>query len=154
MKREEIIQAINDKLKEMSIETIVFHQAVADVLGIHITDHKCLDLLYHFGAMPAGKLGELTGLTTGAVTGAIDRLEKAGYARRANDPKDRRLTIVEPTRNKKYKKKIEIVFAPLHEKMYKLLSSYSDGELAFLLNATTEITSQIHKDSKRLRGME
>ena len=153
MKREEIIQAINDKLKEMSIETIVFHQAVADVLGLHITDHKCLDLLYHFGAMPAGKLGELTGLTTGAVTGAIDRLEKAGYARRANDPKDRRLTIVEPTGNKKYKKKIEIIFKPLHERMYKLLSSYSDGELALLLNATTDITAQIHEDSKRLRNM-
>jgi DNA-binding MarR family transcriptional regulator len=87
-------------------------------------------------------LGELTGLTTGAVTSAIDRLEKAGDARRANDPKDRRLTIVEPTRNKKYKKKIEIIFAPLHERMCKLLSSYSEGELAFLLNATTVITAQ------------
>jgi DNA-binding MarR family transcriptional regulator len=153
MKREEIIQAINDKLKEMSIETIIFHQVVADVLGLHITDHKCLDLLYHFGAMPAGKLGELTGLTTGAVTGAIDRLEKAGYARRINDPKDRRLTIVEPTGNKKYKKKIEIIFEPLHERMYKLLSSYSDGELSFLLNTTTDITAQIHEDSKRLRDI-
>jgi DNA-binding MarR family transcriptional regulator len=153
MKREEIIQAINDKLKEMSIETIIFHQVVADVLGLHITDHKCLDLLYHFGAMPAGKLGELTGLTTGAVTGAIDRLEKAGYARRANDPKDRRLTIVEPTGNKKYKKKIEMIFEPLHERMYKLLSSYSDSELAFLLNTTTDITAHIHEDSNRLRDM-
>jgi hypothetical protein len=58
-----------------------------------------------------------------------------------------------PTGNKKYKKKIEMIFAPLHARMYKLLSSYSDGELAFLLNATTEITAQIHEDSKRLRGM-
>ena len=63
------------------------------------------------------------GLTTGAVTGAIDRLEKAGYARRGYDPKDRRLTIVEPTGNKKYKNKIEMIFAPLHERMHKLLYS-------------------------------
>ena len=94
MEHEETIQAIVDKFKEMSIETIMFHQAVADVLGLHITDHKCLDLLHRFGAMPAGRLGELTGLTTGAVTGIIDRLEQAGYARRANDPKDRCRTIV------------------------------------------------------------
>lgn len=103
--------------------------------------------------MPAGRLGELTGLTTGAVTGVIDRLEKAGYARRTNDPKDRRRTIVEPTGNKKFEKRIETIFKPLHEKMHKLLSSYSDGELTFLLNATTEITAQIHEDSKRLRNM-
>jgi DNA-binding MarR family transcriptional regulator len=50
--------------------------------------------------MPTGRLAELTGLTTGAVTGIIDRLEKAGYVR-VNDPKDRRITIIESTRNKK-----------------------------------------------------
>src|ERR671929_1333638 len=122
MKKEEMIQAINDKFREMSTETIMFHQAVGDVLGLHITDHKCLDLIYRFGAMPAGRLAELTGLTTGAVTGIIDRLEEAGYVRRANDPKDRRRTIVEPIRNKKLERKIETIFTPLGERMHKLMS--------------------------------
>src|ERR687884_1361424 len=139
MKREEIIQAIVEKFKEMSIETIMFHQAVADVLGLHITDHKCLDLIHRFGAMPAGRLGELTGLTTGAVTGIIDRLEKAGYVRRTNDPKDRRRTIVEPIRNKKLERKLELIFIPLRDRMHKLLYSYSDSELAFLLEVITKI---------------
>jgi hypothetical protein len=58
MKREEIIQAISEKFREMSTETIMFHQAVADALGLYITDHKCLDLIYRFGAMPAGRLSE------------------------------------------------------------------------------------------------
>ena len=153
MKREEIIQAIVEKFKEMSIETIMFHQAVADVLGLHITDHKCLDLIHRFGAMPAGRLGELTGLTTGAVTGIIDRLEKAGYARRTNDPKDRRRTIVEPTRNRKLERKIEMIFMPLHERMHKLLSSYSESELAFLLDAMTQFIEQTHEESKKLRNL-
>jgi DNA-binding MarR family transcriptional regulator len=152
MRREETIQAINDRLREMSTETIMFHQAVADVLGLHITDHKCLDIIYRFGAMPAGRLAELTGLTTGAVTGIIDRLEKAGYVRRANDPKDRRRTIVEPTRNKKLEKKLEDIFAPLGERMHKLMSSYSDSELAFLLDATTEFLEQTGEESKKLRS--
>jgi DNA-binding MarR family transcriptional regulator len=52
-------------------------------------------------------------LTTGVVTGIINRLEKAGYVRRANDPTDRGRTIVEPIRNKKLERKIEIVFSPL-----------------------------------------
>ena len=109
MRKEEIIEAINDKFREMSTETIMFHQAVADILGLHITDHKCLDFIYRFGAMPAGRLADLTGLTTGAVTGIIDRLEKAGYVRRISDPKDRRRTIVEPTRNKKLERKLELI---------------------------------------------
>jgi DNA-binding MarR family transcriptional regulator len=153
-KREEIIQAIIEKRREMSTETIMFHQGVADVLGLHITDHKSLDLIRQYGAMPAGKLAELTGLTTGAVTGIIDRLEKAGYVRRANDPKDRRRTIIEPTQNNKRERKIEAIFIPFHERMHKLLSSYSDSELAFLLDVLTKSIELTHEESKKLRSMQ
>jgi DNA-binding MarR family transcriptional regulator len=135
----------------MSTETIMFHQNVADVLGLHITDHKCLDLIRQYGAMPAGRLAELTGLTTGAVTGIIDRLEKAGYVRRANDPKDRRRTIIEPVRNKKWEREIEAIFIPFHERMHKLLSSYSDSELSFLLDVLTKSIELTHEESKKLR---
>jgi DNA-binding MarR family transcriptional regulator len=152
MEREEIIDAIVEKFKEVSIETIMFHQAVADVLGLHITDHKCLDLIHRFGAMPAGRLGEMTGLTTGAVTGIIDRLEEGGYAKRTNDPKDRRRTIVEPIRNKKLERKLEMIFMPLHTRMHKVLSSYADNELAFLSDAMTEFIEQTREESKRLRS--
>ena len=151
MKREEIIQAIIAKRREMSTETIMFHQSVADVLGLHITDHKCLDLIRQYGAMPAGRIAELTGLTTGAVTGIIDRLEKAGYVRMANDPKDRRRTIVEPIGNKKWERKIEAIFIPFHERMHKLLSSYSDGELDFLLDVLTKSIEQTREESIKLR---
>src|SRR5215207_6176355 len=154
MKREDTIQAINEKFREMSTETIMFHQAVADILGLHVTDHKCLDFIYRFGAMPAGRLAELTGLTTGAITGIIDRLEEAGYVRRTNDPKDRRRTIVELTRNKKLEKKIEVLFIPLRDRMHKRLSSYADSELAFLLEATTEMLEQTREKSIKLRRLE
>jgi DNA-binding MarR family transcriptional regulator len=152
MEREEIIQAIIDKRRQMSTETIMFHQAVADTLGLHITDHKCLDLIRNYGAMPAGRLGELIGLTTGAVTGVIDRLEKAGYVRRVNDPKDRRRTIIEPSRNKKLEGKLEAIFSPLHERMRKLLSSYSDSELSFLLDVLAKTLDQTHQELMKLRG--
>jgi DNA-binding MarR family transcriptional regulator len=151
MNRQETIQAISGRIKEMSTETIMFHQAVADELSLHITDHKSLDLIHRFGSMPAGKLAELTGLTTGAVTGVIDRLEKAGYVRRTNDPKDRRRTIVEPTRNRKLEKKIESIFKPLHERLNKLLSSYTDSELYFLQNVMTGLIELTREESNRLR---
>ena len=152
MSREETIHNIVDKFREMSIEAVMFHQALADELGLYITDHKCMDIIHRFGAMPAGRLGEMTGLTTGAITGMIDRLEKAGYVRRTNDPKDRRKTIVEPIRNKKLERKIEMTFTPLHERMHKVLSTYSDNELTFLLDAMTELIKQTSEESKRLRS--
>src|SRR5215210_7031847 len=151
-KREETIQAIIEKRREMSTDTIMLHQRVADVLGLHITDHKCLDLIRQYGAMPAGRLAELTGLTTGAVTGITDRLEKAGYVRRANDPKDRRRTIVEPARNKKSERNIEAIFIPFHERMHKFLSSYSDKELALLLVLLTKNIQLTREESKRLKN--
>jgi DNA-binding MarR family transcriptional regulator len=150
--KEEIIEAVNEKFIEMSTETILFHQALADILNLHITDHRCLYFLHSYGAMPAGRLAELTGLTTAAVTGIIDRLEEAGYVRRANDPKDRRRTIVEPVRNKKWERKIEAIFNPFHEKMHKLLSSYSDSESAFLLDVLTKSIELTREESKKLRS--
>jgi DNA-binding MarR family transcriptional regulator len=152
MKREEIIRAIIEKQREMSTETIMFHQGLADMLGLHITDHKCLDLIRQYGAMPAGRIAELTGLTTGAVTGVTDRLEKAGYVRRANDPKDRRRTIIEPLRNKKWERNVEAIFIPLHERMHKILSSYSDSELAVLLDVLTKSIELTREESKKLRS--
>jgi DNA-binding MarR family transcriptional regulator len=153
MNKEETIQIIVNRFREMSTETVMFHQAVADELGLYITDHKCMDIIHRFGAMPAGRLGEMTGLTTGAITGMIDRLEKAGYVRRTNDPKDRRKTIVEPVRNKKLERKIEMIFTPLHERMHKFLSSYSESELTLLLDIMTKLIEQTREESKGLRNL-
>jgi DNA-binding MarR family transcriptional regulator len=153
VEREKLIQAIIDKRREMSTKTIMFHQAVADTLGLNVTDHKCLDLIRQYGAMPAGKLAELTGLTTAAVTGILDRLEQAGFVRRANDPKDRRRTIVELTGNKKLEKKVEAIFIPFHQRMRKRLASYSDSELAFLLDALTKSLDDLQEELMTLREM-
>jgi DNA-binding MarR family transcriptional regulator len=151
MERDEIIHTVREKFTEMSTETLLFHQALADILDFHITDHRCMHFLHSYGAMPAGRLAELTGLTTAAVTGIIDRLEEAGYVRRVNDPNDRRRTIVEPVRNKKLERKIEAIFTPFHEKIDTLLSSYSDSELAFLLEVITKSIELTREESKRLR---
>src|SRR5579863_9203972 len=92
--RSELIAALNDEFRQLTTVTILFHQAVADHLGMLVTDHKCADILLRAGPITAGELAERTGLTTGAITGVIDRLEKAGFARRAKDPNDRRRVII------------------------------------------------------------
>jgi len=144
---------LNSPMNPGFLVNTIHNYLFADVLGLHITDHKGLDLIYRYGPMPAGGLAELTGLTTGAVTGIIDRLEKAGYVRRVNDPKDRRITIIEPTRNKKLERKLETIFTPISIRMHKLLSSYSDNELAFLFDVLTKSLEQSHDELMKLRRM-
>src|SRR6266536_2456677 len=74
-----------------------YDQAVADTIGLNRTDMRCLDLLDREGRLTAGQLAAQTGLTSGAITTAIDRLEKAGQARRVRDTDDRHRIYVEMT---------------------------------------------------------
>jgi DNA-binding MarR family transcriptional regulator len=74
-----------------------FDEVAARKLGLNRTDVRCIGIVENEGPMTAGRLAELSGLTTAAVTSILDRLEQAGYARRTRDEKDRRQVIVELT---------------------------------------------------------
>jgi len=92
-------------MREISAMTVMFHSRVAGEMGLSATDEKCLDFASRAnGPLTAGRLAELSGLSTGAVTGVIDRLERAGFVRRVRDPHDRRKVLVEltPTEFEKY----------------------------------------------------
>ncbi|MET8762097.1 MarR family transcriptional regulator [Lentzea sp. NPDC004782] len=85
-------------MREQSALTVMFHTKVAEQMGLSATDEKCLDLVMRAGGpVTAGRIAELSGLSTGAVTGVIDRLERAGFVRRVRDPHDRRKVLVEVT---------------------------------------------------------
>jgi DNA-binding MarR family transcriptional regulator len=77
--------------------TDVFDEALTIFLGINRTDGRCLDIIDRVGRISAGHLANESGLTTGAVTAVIDRLEAAGYARRTRDTLDRRKIWIEVT---------------------------------------------------------
>src|SRR5690349_9396787 len=74
-----------------------FDELAADALGLSRTDLECVSIIQRRGGLTAGELAAESGLTTGAVTGVVDRLERAGYAARAPDPADRRKVVVEVT---------------------------------------------------------
>ena len=86
------------------------------------------------GPMTAGKLGEITGLTSGAITGIIDRLTDAGWVKRIQDPADRRRVIVTPTSNPKKAQEVQEVFGTLSAAMGELMKSYTDAELTLMLD--------------------
>ncbi|MFE0023030.1 MarR family winged helix-turn-helix transcriptional regulator [Amycolatopsis sp. NPDC059021] len=113
--------------REGSTLAVIRHARIADQMGLASSDHKALDLVSQAeGPLTAGRIAELTGLSTGAVTGVIDRLEKAGLVRRVRDREDRRKVLVEVVPNAMAK------FAPLFESaadaMERVLAGFSPEE--------------------------
>ena len=74
-----------------------FDSVAAVRLGVSDTDLRCLNIIENGRGLTAGELARHAGLTAGAVTGVIDRLEQRGFARRMPDPSDRRRVRVEVT---------------------------------------------------------
>lgn len=96
-KKREIFDQLIDEVRRSQLATDRFDQAVADSIGINRTDMRCMDVIQREGPVSAGRLAEATGLTTGAITTVLDRLERAGVARRVRDESDRRRVLVEAT---------------------------------------------------------
>ena len=96
-RREEVIAEGGLAFRAYQTSNDNYDQAIADHLGMNRTDMRCVDLIDQAGGMTAGELAKAAGLTSGAVTAVIDRLEKAGMAKRVADPTDRRRVRIEVT---------------------------------------------------------
>lgn len=148
--RPKLIDSLNDITREASTYTVLLHQAIADRLSLNITDHKCLDLIERVGSMTAGQLAEITGLTTGAITGVIDRLEKAGYVKRERDPQDRRKVIVRLVSDKAYRD-MSPLFEVLRQRHEPVFKNYSDEELKIIFRYMQESNNAIKDAIAMLR---
>ncbi len=131
MSRQDVFQAVNAAMREVSGLGVMYSQAVAARLGVNSTDLECLDYIVTRGPITAGSLAQVTGLTTGAITGIIDRLERAGFATREADPADRRKVLVRAL--PAVAKRAGPLFEPMGRAAAAALSSYSNEELALLL---------------------
>jgi DNA-binding MarR family transcriptional regulator len=136
--------------REMSAATVMFHSAVAERAGLSATEHKAMDILSRAVPLSAGELAAHTGLTTGAVTGLIDRLEAAGFVRRARDPEDRRKVIVEPILETLHEL-IGPIFVEMGKSMVELYASYGESERQLLLDYQQRMTDLLREETLKLR---
>jgi DNA-binding MarR family transcriptional regulator len=150
--RAQLLQTLSDEARQFSTATVMLHAAIAERLGLNITDHKAADLLIRQGPMTAGEMAGLTGLTTGAVTGIIDRLEAAGFARRERDPDDRRRVIVRIAMKPNIERRVGQLFGPLSVAMAELAESYSDKDLAMILEFMKRARERSANYAARLRA--
>ena len=128
--RAELLQGLTDAVRANQRATDTIDDLVAQLLGVNRTDGRCLDILDQHGRVSAGELARESGLTSGAVTAVLDRLERAGYVQRVADPSDRRRVLAELTDRAR-----EVgweLFGPLVELAGPVVERYSDQELQLL----------------------
>ena len=144
-------EKINRLGKQISDATILMHEAIARKAGLTVTDRKYLGLILEKGPLTAGELSNLTGLTTGAITGLIDRLEKKKLVKREFDKTDRRKVFIVPDIDK-VRKLFTNSHLDLPIQLEKLLSKFTTKEIEAIekyLTSTIEIMNSI---THRLNG--
>ncbi|MER5864773.1 MarR family transcriptional regulator [Kitasatospora sp. NPDC002040] len=120
--------------------SLVSQQDIAQRLGLGVTDLTCLGHVLGAGEHPitAGELAERANLTTGAVTGVLNRLERAGYARRQADPADRRRVRI--VADESAAVRLYAVYEPFYLRMNELFADYTGDEVAVLADWFTRAT--------------
>jgi DNA-binding MarR family transcriptional regulator len=136
--------------REYSIGAVLFHRAVGQLLGVNVTDVKCLDIVTLRGSASPSELAQQTGLSTGATTAMLDRLEKAKLIRRRPHPADRRSTVV--VLSKAATRKLPATFASLAKAMEALVSSYTEKELGILADFFSKADVLWKEERQKLRG--
>lgn len=130
-RKEELIQRIIVCAQDYDAGILLFKQIVAEALGLHVTDVKCLGLILHKGFATPSELSSHTGLSSGATTFMLDRLERAGLIERRPNPQDRRSAHIVVT--KKTTDTVMPLFASVRNAQAVLASSYSKQELELFI---------------------
>jgi DNA-binding MarR family transcriptional regulator len=130
--RDELLKTLDETLRKVSAQSVLLNDTVAKLVGANPTDLECLDLLGLGGPTTPGKLAAHTGLTTGATTAVIDRLERAGFARRLRSTEDRRSVLVEALPERL--RQIEALYQPLAVAVARLNEDYGDRQLAVIVD--------------------
>jgi DNA-binding MarR family transcriptional regulator len=152
--RQQLLETLIFQLsRELSTRTVLFHAAIAERMGLSQGDHKALDLINDAAnsnaPITAGQLAEATGLTSGAITGVVDRLEKANLARRAPDALDRRKVVLQPTHARD--DEFWQLLAPIAEATASGLQDYSDAELELIARFIRHSIEITKRETNRLR---
>lgn len=142
-KKSELAQDLIREFRESGNLDDAFDNLAAERLGVNETDLHCLNIIENSGGLTAGELAAQSGLTTGAVTGVIDRLEGVGFARRIPDPGDRRRVKVEVT--PKFYDRAESIWGPVAKEWSRALSRQFSAEELDLIERFLRTTNEINR---------
>ncbi|WP_051580433.1 MarR family winged helix-turn-helix transcriptional regulator [Pseudonocardia acaciae] len=142
------VDRLVDLMREHAGRTLMFHQAVTERVGLGPTDMKALDLARSESRLTAGRLAQVTGLSTSATTAVLDRLERRGFVERRRDPADRRKVVVVATG--RHDEELGGIFATVEADTRALLAEYSEDELALITGFLTRLNSGAERLTRML----
>jgi MarR family transcriptional regulator, organic hydroperoxide resistance regulator len=134
---------------EYGVHLTLFRNAVSEWAGLNVTDMECLRLLFLKGTASPSELAKHTGLTSGATTAMLDRLEHAGLIERRPNPNDRRGTLIAAAESSA--EKAASWFASARNAQDKLISSYSEKELEIISDVFKKFTKLWDDEREKLR---
>jgi DNA-binding MarR family transcriptional regulator len=148
-RRDHLLASLTQAAQRAATDGILFHQAVADRLGLHVTDLRCLNILLELGPVSAGEIVKRTGLTTGAITRMLDRLEQAGYVRREPHPTDRRRVTVRLVPEQVAR--IAPLYAGMAAAWAQAIGDHDDHQLEAFLELFTRLHELTQREITRLQ---
>lgn len=136
--------------QEFSFALIMFHQQVAEKLGLNVTDYKVLGIITKEG-ITAGEIANKSGLSTGMVTTVVDRLEKKNFVYRDKHPSDRRKVIIKRNEEKSHAE-IAPIFQSFGGEMEELFSNYNESEVKAIIDYLKRSIEIFNKETEKLKS--
>ena len=150
--KKDLIGELIGEFRAAGNQDSAFDNMAAERLGLNRTDLHAINIIENSGGLTAGELAAAAGLTTGAVTGVVDRLERAGYARRVPDPEDRRRVKLEVT--PKFYARADKIWGPVAADWAARLGGRFTAEELERVIDFLRITNELSREHlERLRGM-
>lgn len=150
-RRQGLHEALGREGRRLGFHSTMHNHACAALTGMHPTDWEVLDVLAWNGPCSVGEVAHHLGLSNGAITGAIDRLERAGWVRRRRDDGDRRRVIVEMLEGRAGE--VDEVFGTLDAAMAEANAGFTDDELDVVVRFMRGASAALEQSTHRVRSL-
>ena len=144
-----IIEELSNQFRIISTQAVIRSQLIANKLKINSTDLETIEVLFRYGRITAGNLANELRLTTGAITGIVDRLEKKGFAQRELDTKDRRKVFI-AINMENVTKKVVPLYTSLSIKSEELMMQYPEKDIKLIIDFLSKMVQLSNEDLKSL----
>jgi DNA-binding MarR family transcriptional regulator len=150
--KKELFDELNEAVQRAGTLIVLHTNAVASHIGLSATEFEAMDIISRHQPITAGKLAEYCGLTTGAITGIVDRLERAQFVRRARDETDRRRVFIIPVENRERSQKVRELYTPMRNGFTAFVERYTDDEISMLIKMQREANEMTERNIAALRN--
>jgi DNA-binding MarR family transcriptional regulator len=137
-------------VRDYNFSNVLLRNTIVEKLGVNITDWECLGLLLQKGVSTPTELAKHTGLTSGATTAMLDRLERSGIIERRRNPEDRRGTLIVVVKEKAAD--LTALFASVRRAQEQLLSSYSEKELEIISDFINKLAKVLDQERRKMQN--